>query len=333
MSRLTDYLQLLRPAQWVKNVFVFFALVFSDKRFDAQAIGLSGLAFAAFCLLASAVYCFNDIKDRKEDALHPTKKRRPLARGAIAPGEAGAICGVLLVAGMALSIGLGGSFATTAALYLVLNLLYTLGLKRVVLLDVIIVAVGFVLRALGGAQAITVEVSAWLVICTFTLCLFLGFGKRRSEIAMLSEAGTDAAAHRASLAHYTPDLLNHLLSTTAVLAVMTFLLYTLDPHTAREFRALFFTTPLVLYAIFRYAMVIERGERTGPTDILIGDRPFAVTCAVWTLLALLIVAKGPEIERYLPPLRWPGTSLDEPSPSDPRPSGALLPDSAGGPRS
>jgi len=327
MGRLLDYLQLIRLPQWIKNVFVFFALVFSTKRSDPAALLLAVTAFLAFSLLASAVYCFNDIRDRREDALHPTKCRRPIARGAISPGAAGVFCALLLAGGLSLSTRLGPAFLTTAATYLLLNLFYTLGLKKVALLDVIIVAVGFVLRALGGAQAITVEVSAWLVICTFTLCLFLGFGKRRCEIAMLSDAGA-AAAHRASLAQYTPDLLNHLLSTTAVLAVMTFLLYTLDSHTAREFRALFFTTPLVLYAVFRYAMVIERGERTGPSDILIGDKPFAITCAVWTLLALAIVFKGPTIERYLPVLRWPGAAVDDDAGATSRPAGAPLSDSA-----
>ncbi|MEE8171098.1 MAG: decaprenyl-phosphate phosphoribosyltransferase [Phycisphaerae bacterium] len=330
MTQLKDYLQLLRPAQWVKNVFVLLALVFSERRGDPQAIGLAAAAFAAFCLLSSAVYCFNDIKDRDEDAAHPTKRFRPLPRGAISPGGAGVLCVLMLLGGLAAAFWIGGGFAATVLTYLVINLVYTLGLKHVPLVDVILVAVGFVLRALGGAQAIDVEVSAWLIICTFTLCLFLGFGKRRCEIAMLTEAGTDVAKHRATLAQYTPELLNQLLSTTAVLAVITFLLYTLDPHTAREFRALFYTTPLVLYAIFRYAMVIEHGQRTGPTDILIKDRPFFITCLLWTALAMLIAFRGPQIERYLPNLRWPGVQSRESADDDSRVSGAVLLDHRGG---
>ncbi|MCK6485141.1 MAG: decaprenyl-phosphate phosphoribosyltransferase [Phycisphaerae bacterium] len=320
-----DHVQLLRPAQWVKNVFVFFALMFSDRRGEPEALGQALIAFFSFSLLSSAVYAFNDIRDREEDAQHPTKRNRPLARGAITVAAAGAICAVCLIGGLALSATLPATFMTTVVTYLVLNLFYTLGAKKVPLLDVILVATGFVLRALGGAQAISVEVSAWLVICTFTLCLFLGFGKRRCEIAMINEAGGVATKHRATLAHYTPELLNHLLSTTAMLAVMTFVLYTLDPHTAR-FRALFFTTPLVLYAVYRYAMVIEGGKRTGPTDILIRDKPFFATCIVWTVLAVLIVNWGPRIERYLPVLRWPGESIRVSATTDSRPSGPNVSD-------
>jgi len=297
--------QLVRPAQWVKNVFVFAALGFSDARYRPEAFLLAVLAFVAFSLLSGSVYAFNDLRDRREDALHPTKRHRPVARGDIPPAAAGVVSALLALAGMLLSLYLPNGFALTAAIYLGLNLFYSLGAKRLVLLDVLIVAIGFVLRALAGAQALEVEVSAWLVICTFTLCLFLGFGKRRCELAM-ADSPAHAAHTRATLARYTPDLLNQLLATTGGIAVITFLLYTLDPHTAREFRPLIFTTPLVFYAIFRYAMLIERGQHPGPTDILINDRPFLVTAVLWVVLTGLIVYRGREIERYLPRLRWPG---------------------------
>jgi len=312
LGRFGDYVQLLRPYQWVKNVFVFIALVFGEKLTDPSAIVASLTAVAAFCLLSSAVYAFNDIRDRNEDMLHPTKRFRPLARGAITVGEAGVLCIGLLLGGIFLAWRLNLGFLTTAATYMALNLIYTLGGKRVPLVDVIIVAIAFVLRALGGSQAINLPVSVWLVLCTFTLCLFLGFGKRRCEIAMIHEAGGDAVRHRATLVHYTPDLLNHLLSTTAVLSVITFLLYTLDPHTlGGKFRAMFFTIPFVLYAIFRYAMVIERGRSTGPTDILIKDKPFLITCLLWGALTLAIVLRGERIEELLPKMRWPGDPSSE----------------------
>jgi len=296
-------IQLLRPAQWIKNVFVFAALIFGARRGETDAVLTSLMAFGVFCLLSGAVYAFNDLRDYREDRLHPVKRRRPVACGTISPAAAGFIAVVAAAVGMAGAIWLHAGFALTAASFLALNLIYSIWGKHCVLLDVILIAMGFVMRALAGAQAIEVEVSAWLIICTFTLCLFLGFGKRRCELATLENNG-QAAAHRTTLASYNPGLLGQLLSTSGGIAVVTFLLYTLDPSTS--FHSLVFTTPLVFYAIFRYATVIELGERTGPTDVLIRDRPFLLTAVCWTILTLLLVTYGNRIERYLPPLRYPG---------------------------
>jgi 4-hydroxybenzoate polyprenyltransferase len=303
-------IELVRPAQWIKNVFVFCAFIFGANRADPQAflhaLELALAAFGVFCLLSSAVYAFNDLADYKEDLQHPTKRLRPVARGTISPIAAAVIAICLAVAGAVLSLRMPQGFAVTAITYLVLNAFYTVWGKHCVLLDVILIAIGFVLRALAGAQAIQVEVSAWLVICTFTLCLFLGFGKRRCELAVL-ENNAKAGAHRATLAVYTPELLSQLLSVTGGIAVITFLLYTLDPRTPSP-RSMVFTTPLVFYAIFRYATVISGGRRTGPTDILINDRPFLITALLWIALTLGLVFHGPSIERYLPRLRYPGES-------------------------
>lgn len=300
---LSAAIALLRPAQWIKNVFVFVALVFGARRDDPEAILLSVSAFGIFCLLSGSVYAFNDLRDYREDALHPTKRRRPVASGALSPATAGGIAVLCAVVGMAWAITLPNGFAITAGCYLALNFVYSVWGKYQVLLDVILIAVGFVLRALAGAQAINVEVSAWMIICTFTLCLFLGFGKRRCELAVL-ETSEKASAHRATLARYNPGLLTQLLATSGGIAVTTFLLYTLDPSTT--FHSLVFTTPLVFYAIFRYAVVIEMGERTGPSDILVKDKPFLWTAIAWTIMTLALVLYGPKIEKYLPPLRYPG---------------------------
>lgn len=313
LARLKAHVQLARPAQWIKNIFVVASLPFSDKRHDPASFISIALAFLAFSLLSGAVYAFNDLRDHKEDALHPTKRTRPVASGRLSPLAAGFESLLLAIAGLALAWWLSPGFGTTSIVYLLLNLGYSLGLKHVALLDVIIVAIGFVLRALGGAQVLNVEVSAWLVICTFTLCLFLGFGKRRCELVML-ESPDKASSHRRALARYTPDLLNQLLSVTGGIAVITFLLYTLDSHTARSFRPLIFTTPLVFYAVFRYAMVIERGEHPGPSDILINDRPFLFTAVVWMILTASIVYHGKRIEPYLPKLRWPGAETIDAAP-------------------
>ncbi len=301
-------IQLIRPAQWVKNVFVFGAFVFGANRADPDAflhaLWQSLAAFCIFCMLSGAVYAFNDLLDYKEDANHPTKKKRPVASGAISPAMAAVISVLLAGLGTFASTHMAQGFALTAVGYLVLNVFYTLWGKHRVLLDVILIAIGFVLRALAGAQAIEVEVSAWLVICTFTLCLFLGFGKRRCELAVIDNDET-AARHRSTLAAYTPELLTQLLSTTGGIAVVTFLLYTLDPNTPSP-HSMVFTTPLVFYAIFRYAMVISRGERTGPTDILINDRPFLITAVLWTALTAALIFHGSVLEPYLPQLRYPG---------------------------
>lgn len=296
--------QLARPAQWIKNVFVFAALVFAQQRgLDALLSALA--AFGIFCVLSSAVYAFNDVLDYREDLKHPSKRHRPVARGAISRTSASIMAGLLAVAGAAASSLMPEGFLLTAIVYLALNFLYSTWGKGRAILDVILIAIGFVLRALAGGQAIEVDVSAWLVICTFTLCLFLGFGKRRCELATLKNA-KEATAHRATLASYTPELLTQLLSTTGGIAVITFLLYTLDPYSPSP-RSMVFTTPLVFYAIFRYAMVIGRGTRTGPTDILIKDRPFLITAVLWTAITLGLVFWGETLERYLPRLRYPGT--------------------------
>jgi 4-hydroxybenzoate polyprenyltransferase len=182
----------------------------------------------------------------------------------------------------------------------VLTLLYSFVLKHQMLLDVIAIATLFVLRALSGAFAIGVDPSPWLLICTFMLCLFLGFGKRRCEIAMIGDSDAALRGHRATLVRYTPDLLNHLLSTSAGIAIVTFLLYTLDrtdvnnPFIAHKHH-LIYTLPLVVYAIYRYAMKIEMGDATGPTDLLLKDKPIVITTILWGLSALFILYGLPRL--------------------------------------
>lgn len=293
---------LTRPPQWIKNVFVFAGLVFGSKLRDLHSVAYSLVAFVIFCLLSSAVYALNDGLDYQEDAQHPSKKNRPVASGAIAPSTAFGLSGILAILALLAAYQLPKAFFVTALAYLGVNLVYSLWGKKRVLLDVILISIGFVLRALAGAEAIEVEVSAWLVICTFTLCLFLGFGKRRCELAVIGDLDK-AASHRSTLIHYTPNLLNQLLATTGGIAVITFLLYTLDPNAPA--RSMVFTTPFVVYAIFRYALVIERGVLSGPTDVLVKDRPFLATAVVWVILTLGLLYGGDRIEKYLPRLRYP----------------------------
>jgi len=299
-------IKLMRPAQWVKNVFVLAALVFGVQPSSPDALEKLWLAlgaFGIFCMLASSVYAFNDLMDYKEDAEHPTKKNRPVASGQISPQLAGALAIFLAAGGSFFALQINDGFALTAVGYLLLNLFYTLGGKKMVLLDVIIIAIGFVMRALAGAQSINVEVSAWLVVCTFTLCLFLGFGKRRCELAVI-DTKEGATKHRATLSYYSLELLTLLMAVSGAMAVITFILYTLDPSNPTP-HTLIFTTPLVFYAIFRYALVIAGGKLTGPTDVLIHDRPFLVAALLWVLLTVSLILFSGQIERFLPKIRFP----------------------------
>ncbi|MDX9880369.1 MAG: UbiA prenyltransferase family protein, partial [Sedimentisphaerales bacterium] len=216
-----DYFLLMRPVHWIKNVFVFAALIFArqlQQPLDEalRALAQAGWAFVCFSLAASAIYIVNDVLDRQADSVHPERRNRPLAAGrAKAPIALALACGcgaIALIGGALLS----GTLAAILAAYMVQMMLYSLALKRVMILDCILIAAGFVLRAVAGAVAIDVSISPWLVICTFALCLFLAFSKRRGEIAQLQE---NSEAFRKTLGEYTPELLAHMLDVTSVLAV------------------------------------------------------------------------------------------------------------------
>lgn len=287
-------LRLMRPQQWVKNVFVFAGLVFGRRLTDVGSLELTLGGFICLCFVSSLVYIINDVHDRDEDKLHPRKRHRPIASGAVSVPTA-----LLLAAGL-LVVGLGGSFALrqefgyVALAYLVLQLLYTFSFKHTVILDVIAIGVGFVLRAVSGAVLIGVDISSWLVLCTFTLCLFMGFSKRRCELNALGEQAIEAKHHRRTLAIYTRDLLNHMTTLTAGVTIVSFMLYTIDDRTVREFgelgsRSLLFTLPIVVYAVFRFAVLVEHGQVDGPTDVVLKDRPFQAALGLWAIAALTIV--------------------------------------------
>ncbi len=303
------FVQLLRPHQWVKNVFIFAGLIFGQKLFDSVAVFDALLGFLLLSLVSSTIYIFNDIHDRAEDRLHPSKKNRPIAAGRVSV-RAGVMIGLATFV-----IGLGGSylldpgFFLVALAYLMLQTLYTLVLKHMVILDVISIGIGFVLRAVAGAVLVHVEISHWLVICTFTLCLFMGFSKRRCELNVLAN-GVEAGKHRKTLQAYTRDLLNQMTTLTAGIAVISFMLYATDQRTMGELGTnhpvLVYTLPLVVYAVFRFALLVEHGRVGGPTDVLLRDRPFQVAMILWGGLAMLLVYRGPEIESWLSDFIGPG---------------------------
>lgn len=287
-----DFIALLRPTQWVKNIVVLAGPAAGLKLFELDSLFRAIVAFLVFCVAASASYAINDTLDREADARHPTKRYRPVARGAINPAMA-MTCGIVLIF-LAVAVSglvLGRGVALVVCIYFVMTLGYSLVLKHRILIDVILISMGFVLRTLAGSLAVDVVTSKWLIACMFTLCMFLGFGKRRSELAMIGDLD-EAGHHRSTLLRYTPDLLNHLITLSAGIAVITFLLYTIDtsgPVTPFPKEHLFFTLPLVVYGIFRYAMLTELSTYSGPTEIILKDKPLRITIVTWALVALAIV--------------------------------------------
>jgi 4-hydroxybenzoate polyprenyltransferase len=303
------YLQLMRPAQWSKNVFLFAGVAFGQKLDDPRSVLWALLGFVCFSLASSAVYVYNDIHDRAEDRHHPVKRNRPIASGRVSVTSASAFAMILLTVALAGGYGLDRGFFLVQLTYVFLQFCYTTWLKHVAVVDVILIGTGFVLRAVAGAVLVHVVISHWLVVCTFTLCLFMGFSKRRCELTDLALDGTDdASRHRKTLAAYTPELLNHMTTLTAGIAVVSFMLYATDKRTLSVFGTnyLIYTLPLVVYAVFRFALLVEHGRVSGPTAVLLRDRPFQIALGLWGLAALVIVYRGRQIQDWLTVLSSPG---------------------------
>ncbi|HZP37990.1 MAG TPA: decaprenyl-phosphate phosphoribosyltransferase [Methylomirabilota bacterium] len=284
-------LAVLRPRQWVKNLFVFAGLIFSQSLFT-PLLWPALAAFAIFCALSGAIYVFNDVADVEKDRIHPTKRTRPIARGALSIPAALTLGVLLLVGSLLAAFALSVPFGLVAAAYAGLLTAYSVWLKHVVILDVLTVAAGFVLRAVAGAAAIHVEISGWLVICTILVALFLALGKRRHEYRTLRG---DAAAHRPILAEYSEGFLDQMVAVVTASTVTAYALYTMSPDTVARFhtRLLPITLPFVLYGIFRYLYLLYRREMGGnPSDLLLNDRALLVNTVLW-MLALLVIIYGP----------------------------------------
>jgi 4-hydroxybenzoate polyprenyltransferase len=284
-------LRLARPSHWIKNLIVFAALVFSRQVTDAGAVAAAVVAFIAFCLASSAVYAFNDVLDRREDARHPTKRLRPVASGETSARAAVAMGAVLLVLALAVSWTVRRPFPLVLGLYLAIMIGYVLGLKRVAILDVLILAVGFVIRAYAGGVAIDVPVTPWLVLCTLTLALFLGFAKRESERVALGAAAAETRPLEWRL--YDEKSLEHMMTVSASLAVVTYMLYTVSPETiGRVGHPWMFVTVLpVVYGVFRFYRMAITGRATDPVELVRRDPAFVVALAVWlAMVAVLLFA-------------------------------------------
>jgi 4-hydroxybenzoate polyprenyltransferase len=282
------FLQIVRPLHWTKNIFVFAALVFGQKLNEPSSVGWAIYGFFCFCLASSAVYILNDIIDRERDRLHPEKCKRPIAAGSVKIGSAVVISALCAAAAIIGSFVLSQNFAIIILTYITLMILYSLLLRRIMILDCIVISIGFCLRAIAGAVIVEVVPSPWLIICTFALCLFLAFGKRRSEIAQLQEV---SESFRNTLAGYTPELLSHMLDVTSGLAVVCFLLYAMDAKTVVRFGSgnLVYTTPLVLYCIFRFSALIQKGKFSGPVQLILNDLPFQIGFVLWVIGCIVII--------------------------------------------
>ena len=288
MRLLRAVLVSLRPRQWVKNLFVLAGLVFAQKLLT-PLVWPALAAFALFCALSGAVYLFNDVADRDQDRLHPQKRLRPVASGALGTRPALGIAAGLLVGSLALGFLLSRGFGVVALAYAVLLLAYSAWLKHVVIVDVLVVAIGFVLRAVAGALAIGVAISGWLLICTILLALFLALGKRRHELLAL---GAEAGRHRPILAEYSAGLLDQMIAVVTASTVTAYALYTMSPETVAKFRTQLLpaTLPFVLYGIFRYLYLLYRRRLGGnPSELFLNDRALLVNTLLWMLAVLLII--------------------------------------------
>lgn len=279
----------MRPQEWAKNLLVFTGVIFSKSLTDLNNLGISLLGFLIFCVASSGVYIFNDLCDLKRDREHPVKRNRPLASGALNINLARFAMVVLFATATIGSLALSRGFALVIAVYLITCLAYSLKLKDIVILDVIVIANGFVLRAVSGAILIGVDVSEWLVLCTSMVALLVGFGKRRHELALLE--GT-AENHRRSLSDYSLQFLDSIMAICAGAALITYALYTRSEETVARVgsHGMLITIPFVVYGIFRYLFLIHRRKAGGdPVQILLRDRPTLLNLVLWILTAGLVI--------------------------------------------
>jgi 4-hydroxybenzoate polyprenyltransferase len=285
MKKLAAFISTLRPVQWTKNLFVFAAVFFSKSLVNPHAVLKVCAAFIIFCLISGCTYIFNDLCDRESDRKHPVKSKRPIASGEIGTAQA---VGLLIAC---LAIALTGAYLVGIPFFIVscaafaLQVLYSLFLKKIVIVDVFIIAIAFVLRVAAGAVAVDVELSSWILICTLLLALFLALGKRKHEFVMV-ESGE--ANGRKVLQEYTGQLLDQMTSITAASTVIAYALYTVSESTIARFHTanLVYTIPFVLYGIFRYLYLIHKRQEGGyPENILISDKPLYIDILLWLLTA------------------------------------------------
>lgn len=286
---MNDIVQLLRPRHWVKNLFIFLPPLFSEELTNSHNWLSYISTFLAFCMLASAVYAMNDALDAEQDRQHPHKRTRPVAAGQLTKRSALLTAGVLFVAALAWAYALHKTLFGIMLIYAANNVAYSWRLKHVVILDVMMIAFGFILRMLAGAVFITKPFSPWVFLCTFFLALFLGFAKRRAELSTLV---AESWSHQLVLNHYTSYLLDQLLSALMAITILCYSLYASSDYTRERFHstALLYTIPFVVYGIFRYFQQVQLGNKgEDPGELLFSDTPTLVNILLWGLACFYII--------------------------------------------
>ncbi|MBI3050812.1 MAG: decaprenyl-phosphate phosphoribosyltransferase [Acidobacteria bacterium] len=279
----------LRPDQWTKNLLLFAGLLFGGRLLEPDAVLLALGAFAVFCALSGAMYLVNDIRDREADRQHPLKRARPIASGALPVGTAATTAVALVTAAMAAAYVMAPALAAIAAAYVALLLIYSASLKHVVIVDVLVIAAGFVLRAVAGAVAVQVPIRPWLLVCTTLLALFLAFSKRRHELVLLGDGAVD---HRRILEEYSPYLLDQMIAVVTASTVIAYTVFATSADTAERLGTsrLGLTVPFVLYGIFRYLYLVHQKRGGGsPATMLLNDRPLLVCVALWAGTVVLLM--------------------------------------------
>jgi 4-hydroxybenzoate polyprenyltransferase len=279
----------LRPEQWTKNLIIFAALIFGQRLLDLRAVLYSLAAFLVFCVLSGVVYLLNDIADRDADRRHPIKRNRPIASGAVPVRAAVTTATVLGAVALSAAFALRTEFGFFATAYVALLAFYSGPLKHVVIIDVLTIAIGFVLRAAAGAVVIPVPISNWLLFLTILLALFLALSKRRHELVLLADGAT---SHRRILQEYTPYLLDQMISVVTASTLVAYAFYTINPETVEKFHTthLGLTLPFPLYGIFRYLYLVHQKEGGGsPAEMLLNDRPLLICVALWAIAVALII--------------------------------------------
>lgn len=282
-------IEAMRPAQWTKNFFLFAALIFSRKLFDWPSFFKVAEAFILYCLLTGSVYLFNDLIDLKEDRTHPIKSCRPLASGAVSSRLALFLFSIGSLLALLWALSLNWSFFLITAAYFLLQVAYSLKFKHIIILDIFVLATGFVIRVAAGGLAIGVSISSWLLICTSLLALFIGLSKRRHELILLEDR---APNHRLILKEYSPYLLDQMISVVTASTVIAYCLYTISPETVEKFgtRNLIYSSIFVLYGIFRYLYLVhQKGLGGSPEELVIKDKPLLIDIVLWGLFIFLVI--------------------------------------------
>ena len=279
----STYVRLARPKSWTKNGFVLAGVVFSGEALQASSVWAALLAFASFCALSGAVYAVNDVLDVAEDRKHPTKCRRPVACGEVSARAGGVFTALLATIGLVLAFYVAPGVGLAGVAYLVLQAFYTVSFKHTAVLDVMSISAGFVLRALAGVAAVGSQISPWLVVCTGLLTLFLGFSKRRHELAML---GTAASAHRQNLKDYSIEILDQMMNIMVAATIIAYAMYTFFAYSHPYMMA---SIPFVVYGVFRYLLLVHQNGGGNPDTLLLQDRPLQLALLLWLAVVMTVI--------------------------------------------